>query len=85
MEKDTRYWYDQVEYDGETAQAMFRSRRYRSVVFFCHRALEQRVKGLGAQATGTTPPRTHDLGRLAALANGHLLWRTGPSWTNRRT
>ncbi|GBD11166.1 hypothetical protein HRbin23_00818 [bacterium HR23] len=69
MEKDARFWFDQVEYEMETARAMLRSRRYRYVVFCCHLAIEKTLKGLVAAATGTTPPRTHDLGRLAELAD----------------
>lgn len=69
MEKDVRYWFDQVEYDLETARAMFRSRRYRYVIFCCHLAVEKALKGLVARVTGTAPPRTHDLGRLVELAD----------------
>jgi len=41
-------------------------------VFTCHLAIEKTLKALVCETTNTSPPRVHDLQRLAALANATL-------------
>jgi HEPN domain-containing protein len=49
MKKTTANWLAGAAYDFETAGAMFRSKRYLYVVFFCHLAIEKTLKGLFAE------------------------------------
>ncbi len=69
MEASAQHWFKQVDGDLKTAQVLFQARRYQYAVFFCHLALEKFLKGCVAERTGATPPRSHDLVRLAELAN----------------
>ncbi len=49
------------DYDWETAQALFRSRRYVYCIFMCHLAIEKSLKGLYWERKAEYPPRTHNL------------------------
>jgi HEPN domain-containing protein len=68
MEEDIKYWIDLAEYDLKTAEAMFESRRYVYVLFTCQQAVEKVLKALVVKASHRFPPRTHDLLKLALLA-----------------
>ncbi len=68
MKKDIENWLLSSEYDLETAEHMFSSRRYIYTVFMCHLALEKALKGKVLEVTQKTPPRTHDLLYLVELA-----------------
>lgn len=54
-------WFRQAEYDIETAEAMFDSKRYIYTVFMCHLSLEKALKGLLHKTTGEIPSKTHSL------------------------
>jgi HEPN domain-containing protein len=69
MDKDVKRWLDVAAYDRVTAEAMYKSGRYLYVLFMCQQAVEKTLKGLIVQKTGKFPPRTHDLLKLAELAN----------------
>lgn len=60
MARQTEEWFKQANYDLDTAEAMFRSRRYIYSVFMCHLCLEKALKGLLAKR-GDIPPKSHDL------------------------
>ena len=61
-------WVEKAQYDLDTAKAMLESGRYLYVVFCCQQAVEKALKGLIALRTGETPPRLHNLPRLAEVA-----------------
>ena len=48
MKKATANWLASADYDMQTAEAMFESKRYLYVVFMCHLALEKTLKALYA-------------------------------------
>jgi HEPN domain-containing protein len=62
------YWIEQAEYDLETAKAMWRTGRFLYVGFMCQQTVEKALKAVVAKH-GSFPPKTHDLIRLAELAN----------------
>lgn len=61
-------WYEQGQYDLDTAQAMFDTKRYVYVLFCCQQAIEKTLKGVIAAKTGEAPPRIHQLMRLLELS-----------------
>ncbi len=69
VNRETQNWLAGAQYDLETAEHMLRTGRYLYVVFMCHLAIEKTLKALVCEATNASPPRIHDLQRLAALAN----------------
>lgn len=54
-------WFNQADYDMDTADVMFENGRYIYAVFMCHLAIEKALKGLHAKMLGETPPNTHNL------------------------
>ncbi|MCL1917922.1 MAG: HEPN domain-containing protein [Peptococcaceae bacterium] len=71
MNEHAVYWLELVDYDFETAKAMFQTERYLYVGFMCHQTIEKALKAVISQACaeGEIPPRIHDLSRLAVRAN----------------
>jgi HEPN domain-containing protein len=61
MEKRTREWLSQSDYDLETAEAMHSSGRYIYAVFMCHLAIEKALKGLLYESSREIPLKTHSL------------------------
>ena len=73
MEKKDRQpeherWAARARYDLRTAQAMFKSGRWLYVLFCCQQAVEKMIKSIIIKKTGELAPRSHDLTRLAGLA-----------------
>jgi len=68
MPTPTDRWFEQAQYDLDTALAMLRSGRYLYVLFCCQQAVEKMLKGLVIKKTGEFPPRVHNLMRLAEAA-----------------
>lgn len=60
-----KYWLQISSYDLETADAMFRTKRFLYVGFMCHQAIEKILKGYYVFARDETPPYTHNLTFLA--------------------
>ena len=58
-----------MDYDIQTAESLFKARRYIYVIFMCHLAVEKLLKALIAESAAAPPPRTHNLYRLLELAN----------------
>lgn len=54
-------WLRQAEYDLETAEAMFKAKRFIYTVFMCHLAIEKMLKALYTKAFEKSPSKTHDL------------------------
>lgn len=69
MNRETANWLASVQYDLDTAEYMQKTRRYLYVIFMCHLSIEKTLKALVCEATNASPPRIHDLSKLAALAN----------------
>jgi HEPN domain-containing protein len=68
MTETEQTWVDQAQYDIDTARAMLASGRYLYVMFCCQQASEKALKAVIVRKTGTLPPRTHNLLRLAEAA-----------------
>lgn len=67
MKPHTKHWLEMAEYDLGTAEAMFRSRRYVYVIFFCHLCLEKALKACVAEFRDEFPPYTHSLSYLLEI------------------
>ncbi len=66
------YWKKTAEHDYETMQTLFAGKRYDATLFFGHIVLEKMLKALVAHATAEQAPYTHDLVRLAKIAQMEL-------------
>ena len=69
---DAQRWAEWANYDLGTADAMLASGRYLYVLFCSQQAVEKRLKAEIVEQTGTFPPRTHDLIKLAQTAGVKL-------------
>ena len=58
-------WAAQADYDLSVAQLLYQQEVYRYCVFFCHLALEKRLKAILVGSTGRRAPHTHNLRTLA--------------------
>ena len=72
MNPETIEWFNQAEYDLETAQVMFHSGRYIYTVFMVHLSLEKALKALIVERTRKTPPKSHNLVVLFKESNAQL-------------
>lgn len=54
-------WLRQADYDMETAQYMFRGKRYFYAVFMLHLSTEKALKGLCQKKLSEVPPKIHNL------------------------
>lgn len=61
----TQYWQEMAEYDLETAEAMFQTRRWLYVGFMCHQVVEKTLKAYWCATQPNDPPYIHNLKRLA--------------------
>jgi len=59
--RKSQEWFDQADYDMETAEYMFGGGRNFYAVFMCHLSLEKALKALYTQNLNEEPPRTHNL------------------------
>ena len=60
-----KYWLDIADYDFETAEAMYSTRRWLYVAFMCHQAIEKTLKAYWCGTSDDDPPYTHNHMRLA--------------------
>lgn len=65
MNKAINYWIELSDYDFETAEAMFHSKRYLYVGFMCHQTIEKAFKAYFSKQKGETTPYTHSLSYIA--------------------
>ena len=72
MRDEVIEWFDQAEYDVDTAEAMFDAGRYIYCVYMCHLAVEKALKALVVKHTEEMPPRTHNLIFLLKISNAKL-------------
>ena len=82
IEKQVAYWRDSAVEDLQVAQDLIKRQRTRHGLFFLHLALEKLLKALVCRQTQDLAPRTHNLIRLAELAEFR---RTRPRWIFWRT
>ncbi len=68
LEQQFDYWRDGAGEDWEVAQELISKGKVRHGMFFAHLALEKMLKALVFRQTRNTPPRIHNLSRLAELA-----------------
>ena len=68
QEEKITYWVELSDYDLETAEAMFETKRYLYVAFMCHQVIEKIFKAYYAKLKEETPPYTHDLMLIADRA-----------------
>jgi len=72
MKKEVKNWLDSAQYDLETAEHLFNTRRYIYTLFMCHLALEKLLKAKVEEVTGKTSPKTHNLRYLVKLSSLEL-------------
>lgn len=69
VEKQVVYWRKGADEAWDTAQDLInRDRRISFGLFFAHLALEKIIKAHVCRSTKETPPRIHNLNRLAEIA-----------------
>ena len=68
QKKVTLYWLEHSKYDLDTAKAMFDSGRYLYVTFMCQQAIEKLLKAIITIKKEETPPKIHNLSRLAEIS-----------------
>lgn len=74
-EKIINYWLTAAKQDFETAELLFKNKRYHYSLFFCHISIEKILKGIFVKNIDSAPPFTHDLLRLAEQASIPLTTR----------
>ncbi len=65
MESKIKYWLESSEYDIETADAMYQSKRYLYVGFMCHQVIEKLFKAYFVKIKLDNAPFSHSLSYLA--------------------
>ncbi|HZK07974.1 MAG TPA: HEPN domain-containing protein [Bacteroidales bacterium] len=65
MDNIVNYWMEISDYDLETAEAMYHSKRYLYVGFMCHQTIEKAFKAYYAKLKAETAPFSHNLSYLA--------------------
>lgn len=61
MDKRSREWLKQADYDIDMAEYMFAGGKFFYAVFMCHLSVEKAIKGLYQQRLKESPPKTHNL------------------------
>ena len=60
-----KYWLDIVDYDLETAEAMYVTKRWLYVGFMCHQVIEKTLKAYWCATRQDDPPYIHNLVKLS--------------------
>ena len=60
-----KYWEDLSDYDLETAEAMFQTRRWLYVGFMCHQTIEKIFKAYWSSKMEASSPMSHNLINIA--------------------
>lgn len=60
-----KYWLGIADYDLETAEAMYATRRWLYVAFMCHQVIEKTLKAYWCATQESDPPYIHSHKRLA--------------------
>jgi HEPN domain-containing protein len=69
MKQTTLNWGRGAAYDLQTAESLFKARRYIYVIFMCHLVTEKLLKAIVAESVSTPVPRTHNLYHLLELVH----------------
>lgn len=64
-EEKVAYWLDIADYDIDTAEAMYKTKRWLYVAFMCHQTIEKTLKAYWSFVRDDMPPKTHNHMRLA--------------------
>ena len=62
------YWIESSNHDLEVAETLFQNQKYDWCLFIAHLVLEKTLKAFYVKNVGESPPRIHDLTRLADMA-----------------
>jgi HEPN domain-containing protein len=68
INEQINYWFDLVDEDIIVAESNFNNKHFSWCLFICHLAVEKSLKGLFVQNLAETPPKVHDLVKLAKMA-----------------
>ena len=60
-----KYWIELADYDFDTAQAMFETKRFLYVGFMCHQVIEKMLKAYWSNVWEEPALKIHSLSRLA--------------------
>jgi HEPN domain-containing protein len=60
------YWTDSSNYDIDTAEAMYQTKRWLYVGFLCHQSIEKIIKAYYVDQKNEMPPKIHNLYRLSS-------------------
>ena len=69
VQKQIDYWQTSSDEDFAAAQSLLEKNHLRHCLFFAHLAIEKMLKAHVTRQTKDVPPRTHNLVRLAEIAN----------------
>ncbi|MCL2566082.1 MAG: HEPN domain-containing protein [Defluviitaleaceae bacterium] len=69
MNSKTDYWLEMCDSDLVTAKAMLDTGQLLWMGFICHLVAEKALKAVIVEKTNETPPKTHDLRRLALICD----------------
>lgn len=72
QEEVVKYWLNASKEDIQTAEILFKNKRYSYTLFLCHLSIEKKLKALIVKQTNTAPPFTHDLVRLSQLSTREI-------------
>ena len=73
-ERTVEYWLDIAQYDLDTAEAMWQTKRWLYVAFMCHQCIEKTLKAYWSGTREDDPPYTHNHKRLATAADSTSAW-----------
>ena len=62
------YWANSANHDLDVSEALFQSGKYDWFLFIAHLVLEKILKAVYVKNIGKSPPRIHDLVRMAKMA-----------------
>jgi HEPN domain-containing protein len=69
VQKQVDYWVTSGEEDFAAAKSLLEKGHFRHCLFFAHLAIEKMLKAHVTRKTSDIPPRTHNLLRLAEIAD----------------
>ncbi|MCK5057794.1 MAG: HEPN domain-containing protein [Candidatus Aminicenantes bacterium] len=72
IEKKIEYWKKSAEHDLDTAESLFKAKKFDWALFLGHLVLEKMLKALYIKKKETFPPKTHNLLFLAKEAKIQL-------------
>ena len=66
------YWANSANHDLDVSEALFQSGKYDWCLFIAHLVLEKILKAVYVKNIGKSPPRIHDLVRMAKMAESEF-------------